>query len=159
MKLFKRCLFLALTLCWMAVIFWFSAQEAEASSGLSGGFIARLLSFILPGFETMDEPSRLALIDSLQTIVRKCAHMGVYAVLGVFVSMFMSTFSFGAAKQFIIALFLCIIYAASDEIHQYFVPGRSCEFRDICIDSVGALIGVSLCQALFYVNKRRRSRG
>ena len=33
-------------------------------------------------------------------------------------------------------------YAASDELHQLFVPGRSCQFRDVCIDSAGVLAGV-----------------
>ena len=33
-------------------------------------------------------------------------------------------------------------YAVTDEIHQHFVPGRSCELRDICIDSAGVLCGV-----------------
>ena len=32
-------------------------------------------------------------------------------------------------------------YAVTDEIHQLFVPGRSCELRDICIDAVGVLCG------------------
>ena len=159
MNLFKRAVLLVLTLCWMTVIFWFSAQEAQASSDLSGGFIERLLSMILKDFAAMDETSRVVLIDSLQTLVRKCAHMGVYAVLGIFVSLFMSTFALGSAKQFIIALALCVIYAASDEIHQYFVPGRSCEIRDVCIDSLGALVGITLCRLIFYVNKRKVRHG
>lgn len=33
-------------------------------------------------------------------------------------------------------------YAVTDEFHQSFVPGRSCEFRDIVIDSCGVLTGV-----------------
>ena len=159
MKQFKRAVFLILTLCWMALIFWFSAQEAEVSSDLSGGFIARLLSLFVEGFDTMDEASRLAMIDSLQTLVRKCAHMGVYAVLGVFVALFMSTFSIEVKKQVVIALAICIIYAASDEIHQSFVPGRSCELRDVCIDSLGSLIGMTLCRLIFYVNSRRCRHG
>ena len=40
------------------------------------------------------------------------------------------------------------LYAVTDEIHQYFVPGRSCEFRDICIDSAGVLCGI-FCLCLF----------
>lgn len=159
MKLFKRAVFLTLTLCWMALIFWFSAQEAQASSDLSGGFIAKLLSLLVEDFDAMDEASRMAMIDSLQTIVRKCAHAGVYAILGIFVFGFMSTFPLGIAKSFVVALAICVIYASSDEIHQYFVPGRSCEFRDVCIDSLGSLAGMTLCRIIFYANKRRHRRG
>ena len=33
-------------------------------------------------------------------------------------------------------------YAVTDEFHQSFVPGRSCELRDVVIDSCGVLTGV-----------------
>lgn len=38
----------------------------------------------------------------------------------------------------------CALYACSDEVHQYFVPGRSCRFFDVCVDSAGALCGALL---------------
>ncbi|MFQ8632799.1 MAG: VanZ family protein, partial [Intestinibacter bartlettii] len=37
-----------------------------------------------------------------------------------------------------------VLYAISDEIHQYFVPGRACQFRDVMIDSCGALFGIAV---------------
>lgn len=43
----------------------------------------------------------------------------------------------------------CILYAASDEIHQIFVPGRACMLTDVCIDSAGALLGIALASAAF----------
>ena len=39
---------------------------------------------------------------------------------------------------------LTVIYAVSDEIHQAFVPGRSAQLSDVCIDACGAAIGLSL---------------
>ena len=33
-------------------------------------------------------------------------------------------------------------YAVTDEFHQLFVAGRSCEVRDMCIDAAGVLCGV-----------------
>ena len=42
----------------------------------------------------------------------------------------------------------CIsIYGIIDEIHQSFVPGRSCSFLDWCADTLGAIIG----SAAFFV--------
>ena len=35
-------------------------------------------------------------------------------------------------------------YAVLGEFHQLFVPGRSCQFRDVCIDSAGILTGIVL---------------
>jgi hypothetical protein len=42
---------------------------------------------------------------------------------------------------------LCVIvfgflYAFSDELHQTFSEGRSCEFRDMMIDTGGATLGM-----------------
>ncbi len=34
----------------------------------------------------------------------------------------------------------CVAYAISDEIHQYFVPGRSSDYRDVLADACGAAI-------------------
>lgn len=34
------------------------------------------------------------------------------------------------------------LYAVTDEFHQSFVPDRSCELRDIIIDSLGVLTGI-----------------
>ena len=36
------------------------------------------------------------------------------------------------------------IYAVSDEVHQLFVEGRSCEVRDMLLDSAGVAAGVLL---------------
>ena len=43
-----------------------------------------------------------------------------------------------------IAFLLAVAYAISDEIHQFFVPGRSCQIKDVLIDSCGAAVGIGL---------------
>ena len=41
----------------------------------------------------------------------------------------------------ILSTILTSLYAVTDEVHQIFVEGRSCELRDWAIDTAGALIG------------------
>lgn len=36
------------------------------------------------------------------------------------------------------------MYATSDEIHQYFVPGRACMVEDVFIDTLGVILGILL---------------
>ena len=48
--------------------------------------------------------------------------------------------SFGL-KSFL-AIIICILYATSDELHQLFVMGRSCELRDVFIYSLGSVSGI-----------------
>lgn len=53
----------------------------------------------------------------------------------------------------------CALYACSDELHQYFVPGRSCRFFDVCVDSTGAFCGALLFWGLFHLaDMRKRKR-
>jgi VanZ family protein len=41
-----------------------------------------------------------------------------------------------------LALGLCILYAAMDEFHQSFVPGRGPRVLDVGIDTLGVLLGL-----------------
>ena len=50
----------------------------------------------------------------------------------------------------------CALYACSDELHQYFVPGRSCKFFDVCVDSTGAFFGALFFWGIFHLWKRKR---
>ena len=42
------------------------------------------------------------------------------------------------------SIFLSFLYACTDEIHQIFVPGRSAQFRDVLIDTLGASFGATI---------------
>jgi VanZ family protein len=68
--------------------------------------------------------------------LRKVAHAAEYAVLG-----FLLLRALGREWA---ALALGIAYAASDELHQHFVPGRFGSPLDIAIDAVGVVVGVLL---------------
>jgi VanZ family protein len=39
---------------------------------------------------------------------------------------------------------LATVYGVSDELHQLLTPRRSCDWRDVVADAVGALIGTGL---------------
>lgn len=44
----------------------------------------------------------------------------------------------------IIAMIALTIYGASDEFHQRFVPGRSCDIFDLFSDIIGSFLGAAL---------------
>ena len=46
---------------------------------------------------------------------------------------------------------LFALYAATDEIHQLFVPGRSGEIRDVCLDSLGVITGIIILLIIFKI--------
>lgn len=112
-------IFRLLTLGIMLTIFWFSNQDANVSDTQSG-FFAMLLPF-LP-----------------VCVIRKTAHMTLYAILAFYAACSQIKPSFKKVLLF------CACYACTDEFHQLFIPGRSGEIRDICIDCLGACIGFLL---------------
>ena len=47
-------------------------------------------------------------------------------------------------KSFAFCIAFCILYAASDELHQLFVDGRGAQVKDVLIDSAGSIVGVGI---------------
>lgn len=84
----------------------------------------------------------------------KYLHLLAYAVLGVLFYRAYATLRIGAKKDRIAVLSILSagLYGVSDEIHQYFVPGRHADVMDAAVDLVGAVCGV-LCYRYFI--KRR----
>lgn len=139
-------LLVGLLIVWMAVIFMFSAKPAEESQEQSY-FIGRAIAdFVqrIGGFSWSQE-RRQAFVEAIDFYVRKSAHGTEYAVLG---ALWMAVFGSFGKKLKVSGRFSWIygtLYAISDEVHQYFVPGRACQIRDMVIDSTGVMAGV-----LFY---------
>ena len=73
-------------------------------------------------------------------VLRKLAHVGEYAVLGLLLAR--------AARRPWVAVALGVAYAASDELHQHFVPGRRGAPLDVAIDAVGVVVGVLVWRRL-----------
>ncbi len=100
----------------------------------------------------------------IEHIVRKCAHFGMYAVLGflVMAAVWFSPAAKGEVKRLplcgLAALGISALYAAGDELHQYFIPGRSMELRDMMIDACGALTGTAVCALIIFALCRIKSR-
>ncbi len=141
MKMNKKILYAALTLTVMIFIFMFSAQNADTSSNTSTGFTKAIARIVMPG-QTQGQIDSLA--GQLDMFVRKGAHFSIYAVLGLFACLFFGEYKFETnAKYFIFPIALCMLYAVTDEVHQYFVPGRACRLLDVFIDTCGAVVGTA----------------
>ncbi|GHV10882.1 hypothetical protein FACS189491_01170 [Spirochaetia bacterium] len=51
------------------------------------------------------------------------------------------------------------IYGIIDEIHQYFVPGRNCNFWDWLADTIGAFLGAGVMKFAALKLKRKEEAG
>ncbi len=54
------------------------------------------------------------------------------------------------------ALIIGFLYAVSDEIHQYFVPGRAMQTRDVLIDTAGVLLGICIVHGLNRIRNKEQ---
>lgn len=128
-----------LTISWSCVlacagtIFILSHETATQSAAKSSGVIAMLFA-------------RLGITLSSH-FVRKAAHALEY--LGLSLLLYNAYAQSFQAVQPTLTLLTAVLYAAGDEIHQYFVLGRACQMRDVFVDTVGAVFGV-LCGTVIY---------
>jgi VanZ family protein len=102
--------------------------------------------------------SKLPDLASLFPMQDKAMHAGVYAGLAGLVSLGIrrSHDRVHPVAQFLIPVLFVLLYGISDEFHQWFVPGRSCDVADLGADMAGALaFQWILC---FYVWRPPQSR-
>ncbi len=59
------------------------------------------------------------------------------------------TLSLSLPENEIPAIIIGMLYAVTDEIHQSFVPFRSCSFGDWLADALGVIAGVLIISFLF----------
>ena len=71
--------------------------------------------------------------------IKKLGHMLGYALLA---QAYLRGIGREKPKATLLAWCLTIIYAFTDEFHQYYVPGRSARLFDVGIDSLGSFIGL-----------------
>lgn len=145
------------------LIFGFSAQDGDSSGSLSfqvSLYLVKLFSPLLPA--AMSEEVLIARAEMIHFFVRKLAHMTEYFLLALSLQIplytcFSSCLSW--RKRILAGAVLTVCLAALDEFHQTFVPGRSGNFTDVCVDSIG-IIAASLCLFIFLFirNKKRISK-
>ena len=96
---------------------------------------------------------------SYNFVARKLAHVSEYAILFL---LSRSALSYllprrNPALVSVLAIVLACGYAATDEWHQTFVPGRTGSVHDMCIDWFGVLLGFGLYQAFQQIQERRQA--
>ena len=118
---------------WIYVLFYLSRQTATDSAQLSGWFargVLRRLSFLNVSEATFEY------------FMRKLAHFGIFAAEGFLVRMALFATKSRRHVNTLIALFLCLPLAVTNELSELAAAGRSCSIRDMGIDMAGALLGI-----------------
>lgn len=118
-------------------------------------FIAGLIN---GDYKNMTPEEQAEFVAKIDVFVRKSAHFAEFAALGFFLAS--DTKLFGLKPQIGIpaAFSVGVIYAASDEIHQLYVPGRAGMFADVLIDSGGVLFGCGIAVLVFMIIRKIKNK-
>ena len=134
-------------IAWMLIIFMFSNQPGGGSGALSKMVMAWLAKFGLDFQAWFGEHA--------VWVLRKCAHFSIYFILFALMQWpFRKLRPWKTARW--LALGGTILFAASDEFHQLFVPGRVGDILDVGIDSLGGLVCFGLLTLFFWLKSRRK---
>ncbi len=90
--------------------------------------------------------------------IDKIYHFIEYGILSVLLTIAFVNASpkwFPASRIWVAAALISILYGASDEIHQMFVPGRFATIADWVSDVIGSIAGVV---GVYFYYKRKKER-
>ena len=139
-----------LVIGWMVLIFLFSSQPGEVSSG-NNKFVIYLFNLL-----GLDLNSIFGTLSDF--IVRKSAHFTEYFILYILLYRAIRAEKNESIKVFIYPILIVFLYACSDEFHQAFVPGRGPAFRDVMVDTCGGLIAFLIMYICVTLKKRPASK-
>jgi VanZ family protein len=122
-----------LVLIWCGMIYYFSESPM-----FTGESTAKEINYIAQYLSLEDMNHHDGSLFSWNFIVRKFAHLSVFGILAFLVwrAMLSHRFAYMGAWSF------ATVYAATDEWHQSFQPGRTALVSDVLIDACGALLAL-----------------
>lgn len=146
-----------LLLALYALIFGFSAQDAEESGSLSRK-ISEETVIVLNSLLGNDwsQPLGEDPAQYFEHPIRKLAHFSEYACMGVLLYLIWVQWVKQNKKLCVLIVAWVFLSGALDELHQKFVPGRWCSFADVCLDTCGGIFGLLLCLCVSRLIRRFR---
>ena len=145
----------------MIIIFSFSSKPADSSNQSS----MTVADHILTAYENttqvqLDAEQRYQILETMNIVVRKGSHFCEYALLAVTIAFHFYIHGLQGIRLLLLSVALSATYAATDEFHQLFIPGRSSQFRDVMIDTSGATAGMLFffIVMMIYNSHKRRKR-
>lgn len=144
-------------------IFFMSSMDTNESNGKSKTIINGVVE------KSVDTTNGLGITDKhpskykMQRVIekwnyplRKVAHASEYFVFTVLILVALKNSGGSGVKMYVIALIICFIYSCTDEYHQTFVNGRTGQFLDVLIDTLGGFISCIIYNIIIKINKYKK---
>lgn len=139
----------------MCLIYTLSAQDGVTSAGLSLRVSIKVVEIASRIFDhplSAHEIQEYA--ELIHFLIRKFAHMGLYFLLAVSVSLPLYVYGLRGIPLILVAGGFCVAFACGDEYHQSMVAGRGPSKRDVLIDSVGVLAGIICVRIVGFIGRK-----
>lgn len=124
-----------------------------STDALSAEHTSRFLTPLLHWLKPDITP---AAVNEVHLFVRKAAHVSEYAILTGLLFRALRGVIAGFWPRAGIAFLPAMIFAATDEYHQTFIPSRTGSVYDVMVDYCGAALGIAICRAIYLRGLRRR---
>ena len=167
-KVIISIIIILIIIIWGLIIFKLSSMNTTNSNGKSKNIINIFIE------DTLEVTNKYGITDShpdnekiekatslLNKPLRKVMHATVYFVFA-FLIIFFINFLFNNKRFFLsafIAILLIFVLASFDEYHQSFVDGRTSDFKDVIIDSVGGSCGIIFYGSYYFIYKLGYKKG
>lgn len=136
----------------MLTIFFFSHDSGMTSTKKSNQVILGVSNFFSTTELSLEQKEKL--MSYLIVPVRKSAHFIIYLILGILIISNFKEYFYLKRSFIFLSIALAFLYACSDEVHQLFISGRSGQFSDVLLDTVGAGVG---CFLYYFVYKKKEA--
>lgn len=145
-----------LIIIWMITVFRFSNQGGTESSSTSAKVTKVIVDVVV---NDKKEENKVQFANKIEKVVRKFAHYTIYTIGGVLIMNYAYTTDKTKKQQTFGSLLFGTFYAVTDEVHQYFVPGRSARVFDVGIDTLGVITGIIIFTIIIsIINKIRNTK-
>lgn len=143
----KKLIKLLALLSWLVVIFILSSQKGDASS-VTSNYVVELLYKFLSIFDKHISDLNTFII-SYAFYIRKLAHFTEFAILAIL--FYINIKEYIKKNTYLLAIIFSLICALLDEMHQLFVSNRYGSIKDVFIDLLGIICGISFYH---FIDKR-----
>ena len=139
---------LYIVLCLIVFFIWDNSLQ---NGGTSDGFSLIFAKWIAP---IANKLGFYGNIWALNRIIRKLAHLTEFTILGGVLYVVLHRYiEYGTVVKTIV---VGIVIASLDEFIQLFSLGRSSQFSDVLIDTIGVIIGISIVKLAYYISHDKR---
>lgn len=129
-----------LLLLLMLVIYYLSSQPLEQTHQLSMSIAEKIYS--LQSFFRLEGNPNSISVEKINWILRKLAHFLLFCGMGLVSAYALDRTRLSWGSITFLTLLICTLYAASDELHQMYVLGRTPSLMDVLLDGAGAAVGM-----------------